>query len=78
MPSAKIRNKLFLTNTERWERSIIYSTRPKKRKPISYRFNISISLKNVGKDIKKKADKKANTGVVYFLIMKNTTTGEVA
>ena len=39
---------------------------------------MGISLKNVGKDINKKADKKANTGVVKFLRMKNTNTGEVA
>ena len=77
-PSPKIRNNILLFGNESSGMSIMYSARPKKIKPISCRFNMAISLKNVGKDIKKKADKNANTGVVYFLMMKNTNTGEVA
>ena len=62
--NAKIMNNILLIEKESSERSSIYNTRPKKIKPISCRFNMGISLKNVGKDMKMKADKKASTGVV--------------
>jgi hypothetical protein len=71
-------NNVLLVVKERSGRRIIYNPRPKNIKPISCRFAIGISLRNVGKEMKKNADKKEHTGVVYFLIMKNIITGDVA
>ena len=71
-------NSALLIKRGNSEVSIIYKAKPKKIKAISCRLIMGISVKKRGKDRKKNADKKAKMGIVYFLVIKKTRTGEVA